>query len=219
MQNVNLSIDEHFNETWILREVFKQNHFSREQRELSFLTPHTVNSEEELYFSGHTAVWSRGKVKSSAEVCYTTENPIRFAFFCTKQFLDPDNFRDNNDDEKSDDDDDDDDDEHQGIAIVDCSSLKVYSRSGESLMSAVECLINKIWITKHCILIEKDASSTIVDGHSMSMPRIFSLTHALDEMFPVLLKSQNLISFIVENEYKVINLKFLRKKANFIVML
>lgn len=201
MQNVNLSIDEHFNETWILREVFKQNHFAKEPTELAFLTPHTVNSEEELYFSKHTAVWSRGKEKSSAEICYTTENPIRFAFFCTQRFLDPE-FRDGKRpppplDEANVDD------EHQGIAIVDCNSLKVYSRNGESLVSAVECPINKIWITKHCVLIEKDASSTIVDGHSMSMPRIFSLTHALDEMFPVLLKSQNLISFIVENEYKV----------------
>ena len=201
MQNVNLSIDEHFNESWILREVFKQNHFSPlEAAELSFLTPHTVNAEEELYFSGHTAVWSRGKEKPSAEICYTTENPIRFAFFCTQRFLDPE-FRVDN--KKLPPPRDDIIDDHQGIAIVDCNSLKVYSRDGESLMSAVECPINKIWITKHGVLIEKDASSTIVDGHSMPMPRFFSLSHALDEMFPVLLKSQNLISFIVENEYKV----------------
>lgn len=200
MQNVNLSIDEHFNESWDLREVFKQNRFTQ-QEELSFLMPHTVNSEEELYFSGHTAVWSRGREKkSSAEICYTTENQIRFAFFCAQNFLDPD-YKIENDvsttknhfDEE----------EHQGIAIVDCNSLKVYSRNGESLMSAVECPINKIWITKYCILIEKEASSTMVEGHLMAMPRFFSLKHALDEMFPVLLKSQNIINYIVEDEHKV----------------
>lgn len=206
LQNVSLSQDDHFNESWILREVFNQNQFS--QQELSFLTPHTVNSEEELYFSGHTAVWSRGKCKSSAEVCYTTENPIRFAFFCTRNFVDPDyqvdkiqlhpNYDDDSDKKKTEEE------EHHGIAIIDCGSLKVYTRNGESLVTAIEVPISKIWITKYCVLIQKDASSTLVDGLSMSMPRFFSLTHALNEMFPVLLKSQNMLNYIVEDEFKVI---------------
>jgi anaphase-promoting complex subunit 1 len=193
MRNVNLSVDEQFNESWILREVFKQNSGSHE--ELAFLTPHIVNSEEELYFSGHTAVWSRGKEKSSAEVCYTTENPIRFAFFCTPNFLNPEfkieafkgtEHKDN-----------------QGIAIVDCNSLKVFSKNGENLITSVEYPINQVWITKFCILLEKDASTTFIDGHQIPMPRVFSLTHALDDMFPVLLKAQNIISYISEDEYKV----------------
>lgn len=204
MRNVNLSVDEQFNESWILREVFKQSPGSNE--DLAFLTPHVVNSEEELYFSGHTAVWSRGKEKSSAEVCYTTENPIRFAFFCTPNFLNP-NYKVENDTGSSKKENVD-----QGIAIIDCNSLKVYSKNGENLITSVEYPINKVWITKYCILLEKDASSTFIDGHHIPMPRLFSLTHALDEMFPVLLKAQNLISYISENEYKV---SYFNNKSSF----
>lgn len=193
MRNVNLSVDDQFNESWILREVFIQNGASNE--ELTFLMPHVVNSEEELYFSGHTAVWSRGKEKSSAEICYTTENNIRFAFFCTPTFLNPDYKVDGTSPNSQK--------ENKGIAIVDCNSLKVYSRNGESLITSVEYPITKVWITKYCILLEKDASTTIVDGHEVPLPRVFSLTHALDEMYPVLLKMQNLISYLTEEEHKV----------------
>lgn len=194
MRNVNLSVDEQFNETWILREVFKQT--SRSQDDLAFLTPHIVNSEEELYYSGHTAVWSRGKDKSSAEICYTTENPIRFAFFCTPNFLNP-HYKIENDFKVTESKD------NEGVAIIDCNSLKVYSKNGENLITSVEYPINKVWITKCCILLEKDASTTFIDGHQIPMPRLFSLTHALDEMFPVLLKAQNVISYISEDEYQV----------------
>lgn len=197
MRNVNLSVDEQFNESWILREVFKQNSGSNE--DLAFLTPHVVNSEEELYFSGHTAVWSRGKEKASAEVCYTTENPIRFAFFCTSNFLNPD-YKIKNDSGSSTTSEIED---NQGIAIIDCNSLKVYSKNGENVITSVEYPINKVWITKYCLLLEKDASLTFIDGQQIPMPRIFSLTHALDEMFPILLKAQNLINYICEDEYKV----------------
>lgn len=199
MQNVNLSVDEHFNESWVLREVFQQNS-QDEDEDLAFLTPCVVNSEEELYFSGHTAVWSRGKEKSSADICYTTENPILFAQFCSPNFLNPDYKIDEKETLKptftSIE-------ENQGIAIIDCNSLKVYSRSGENIVTSLECPVRKIWTTKYCVLIEKDASTSIVDGHSVPMPRFFSLTHPLDEMFPVLLKSQNIVNFIVEDEYKV----------------
>jgi anaphase-promoting complex subunit 1 len=203
MQNVNLSIDEHFNESWVLREVLHQNS-QEDEEDLSFLTPCVVNSEEELYYSGHTAVWSRGKEKSSADICYTTENPILFAQFCSPNFLNPDYKIDDKENEISKDkssfasiE------ENQGIAIMDCNSLKVYSRNGENIVTSLECPVKKIWTTKYCILIEKDASISIVDGHSVPMPRFFSLTHPLDEMFPVLLKSQNIINYIVEDEYKV----------------
>lgn len=188
MRNVNLSVDEQFNESWILREDFK--HIWNSQEELAFLMPHVVNSEEELYFSGHTAVLSRGKEKSSAEVCYTTENPIRFAFFCPPSFLNAKISPVAND--------------NQGIAIIDCNSLKVYSKNGENLITSVEYPINNVWITNSCILLEKDASSTFIDGRQIQMPRVFSLTHALDDMFPVLLKAQNVTSYICEDDYKVI---------------
>lgn len=206
MRNVNLSADEHFNESWTIREVHKSKPISSSTEEISFLSTCVVNSEEELYFSGHTAVWTCGRGKASSEICYTTEDPIKFAFFCTKNFLDPDyKIEDSNNnlkkraqlkDEKED---------FRGIAIIDSTSLKVYSKNGENLVTAIESPISKIWITKYCVLIEKEASSAIIDGHAIPMPRIFSLSHALDDMFPTLLKSQLLVNYITEDEFKVNN--------------
>lgn len=199
MQNVNLSKDEHFNEDWMIREVYQP---STGNEELAFLTPATVNSEEELYFRGNTAVWSSGLCsaeheKTAGEICYTSESPIQFAFFCTKNFLDADYKMDVKPPSKPIDI------SIQGIGIIDTSSLKVYSTNGENLVTSIESPINRIWSTKFCLLVEKEASSTIIDGHALPMPRMFSLQHPLDDMFPVLLKSNLLVSYVTEAEYKV----------------
>lgn len=198
MQNVNLSKDEHFNESWKIRDVFEHSSVSEE---LAFLTPASASSEEELYFRGNTAVWSSGlsdaeHEKASSETCYTSESPIQFAFFCTKSFLDADykvGSKQRSTISSA----------PQGIGVIDTNSLKVYSSDGENLMSAVEPPISKIWITKYCIIVDKEASSSIVDGHALSMPRVFSLVHPLDDMFPMLIKSSLLVNYITEAEYKV----------------
>lgn len=200
MQNVNLSRDENYNESWVIREVYQQN----VSEELAFLNPPTVNSEEELYFRGNTAVWSCGMPdveheKTASEICYTTESPIQYAFFCTKNFLDAD-FKIENKPVRTRD--------NQGIGIIDTNSLKVYATNGENLVTSIESPINKLWITKFCVLLEKEASTTIIDGHAVAMPRIFSLSHPLDDMSPVLLKSNLLVNYIFEAEYKVSLLRF-----------
>lgn len=197
MKNVNISAEEHHNESWNIREFYRND----VKNDYQFLEAPIANSEEELYFSGHTVVWSRGRDNTSSEICYTTESPVQFAFFCSENFLDPDykiekvpsKKKASN---KSL--------EHQGIGLIDSNSLKVYAKSGENLITAIESPIRKIWITKYCILIDKDASTDMVDGHILPMPRIFSLTHALDDMFPVLLKVNLSVNYITEDEYKVI---------------
>lgn len=199
MQNVNLHKDEHFNENWIIREVYQATSASEE---LAFLTPAIVNSEDELYFRGNTAVWSSGlfdesREKASSEICYTSEGPIQFAFFCTKNFLDADYKIEakpakHQDNEMS-----------KGVGIIDTNSLKVYATKGENLVTSIETPITKIWITKYCVIVEKEASNAIIDGHTLSMPRIFSLGHPLDDMFPILLKSTSQVNYITEAEYKV----------------
>ena len=195
LRQVNLSAEEHHNESWKIREFYR----SDIKNDFQFLAAPIANSEEELYFSGHTVVWSKGRDNTSSEICYTTESPVQFAFFCNENFLDPDYkiqktplLKKSNKGQ-----------EYQGIGIIDSRSLKVYAKNGENLITAIESPIRKIWITKYCILIEKDASTDMVDGHILPMPRIFSLTHALDEMFPVLLKVQLMASYITEDEYKV----------------
>ena len=198
MQNVNLSKDEHFNEDWIMREIYQP---LTTNEELAFLIPAMVNSEEELYFCGNTAVWSSGlssAEKTRGEVCltcYTSESPIQFAFFCSKNFLDA-NYKTEVKPVKPSD-------NVQGIGIIDTTSLKIYATNGENLVTAIESPISRIWMTKFCVLAEKDASKTIIDGHVLPMPRLFSLNHPLDDMFPVLLKSNSTVSYVTEAEFKV----------------
>lgn len=197
MQNVNLSKDEHFNESWKIREIYQQTGTSEE---LAFLMPATVNSEEELYFRGNTAVWSTGlpdvtHKKSSSEICYTSDAPIQFAFFCNKSFFDAE--AESKPTKRAEYE------ESHGIGLIDTSSLKVYATNGENLVTAIESPISKIWITKHCVLFEKEVSSTIIDCQALPLPRMFSLRHPLDDMFPVLIKSNLLVSYITEAEYKV----------------
>lgn len=212
MQNVNLSKDEDFNESWKIREIYQQ---SGTSEELAFLMPATVNSEEELYFRGNTAVWSSGlpdgtHKKSSSEICYTSDAPIQFAFFCNKNFLGAELKVESKATKRAECE------ESQGIGLIDTSSLKVYATNGENLVTAIESPISKIWNTKHCVLIVKEASATIIDCQALSMPRIFSLRHPLDDMFPVLLKSNLLISYITEAEYKVSSSKLLQNPLIYI---
>lgn len=202
MQNVNLSKDEHFNETWKIREVYGPSRLTNATEELAFLVPATANSEEELYYRGNTAVWSSGlyddaREKAASEICYTSEGPIQFAFFCTKNFLNADYKIEAKPAKNSEMED------IQGVGVIDPSSLKVYATNGENLVTAVECPISKIWITKFCVIVEKEASNTMFDGQTLAMPRIFSLIHPLDDMFPVLLKSNSVVSYITDAEHKV----------------
>lgn len=72
---------------------------SSEQNSAVFVTENDlyINSEEELYFRGHTAVWSKGIASEDGEVlpriCFTCDTPIKHAFFCSTNFVktnDPD---------------------------------------------------------------------------------------------------------------------------------
>lgn len=199
MQNVNLREEENTKENWAIREIYKQT--SSSDDELEFLNPTVVNSEDELYFKGHTAVWSRGiqnnEQKASSEICYTSEHPIQFAFFCSKNFLNADfkigdkttyqNEEDGN---------------VHGVALIDTMSIQVFATNGENLVAAIESPMSNIWTTKFCVLIEKDASTSTIDGN-VPLPRVFSLAHPLDDMYPVLLKSNLQITYISDAEHRV----------------
>lgn len=65
--------------------------------------------------------------------------------------------------------------------------------------------MSNVWRTKLGILLEKNASCTTIQSHKISMPRLFSLAHPLDEMCPVLIKLNNgNISYIIDSDYKVV---------------
>lgn len=201
MQNVNLREEENAKESWTLREF----HRGSSTDELDFLNPTIVNSEDELYFKGNTAVWSRGvhntDQKATSETCYTSEHPIQFAFFCSREFLhDADSkigcksaamkaaVKDDGN--------------VHGVALIDTMSIQVFATNGENLVSAIESPISNVWTTKFCVLLEKEASLSTIDGN-VSLPRLFSLEHPLDDMYPVLLKSNLQITYISDAEHRV----------------
>lgn len=99
MQNVTISTDAIVKEFWSINEIFKDTiELDTNESTLSnsrpgspnFMTEYSVNSEEELYFKGHTAAWSRG-ISSNENVlprtCFTCETPIQHAFFCSDNFI------------------------------------------------------------------------------------------------------------------------------------
>lgn len=66
-------------------------------------------------------------------------------------------------------------------------------------------MVSNVWRTKFGILLEKNASCTTIQSHTISMPRLFSLAHPLDEMCPVLIKSNTgIISYLTGSDYKVV---------------
>lgn len=209
LQNVNISKDIVKNEFWIIREnyetVYEENGSSSSDSD--FLRPYLVNSEDELYVKGNTAVWTKGQSdsvnrKSTCEICFTCDSTIQFGFFCTENFLNAEyKIEETQQDTKK----------SQAcpkndmaIGLIDSTSLKVYSLSGENLVTAIESPISHVWVTKYCVLIEKEASRTTIDSYSVPMPRLFSIAHPLDDMFPLLVKVNLIVNYFTEAEYKVV---------------
>lgn len=87
MQDVNISLDESPSEFYTIREIYSELCDGVDMP--GFLQEANVNTEEELYVKGNTAVWSKGlsSDETAPHVCLTCENPIKFAFFCPREFL------------------------------------------------------------------------------------------------------------------------------------
>ncbi|XP_075158873.1 anaphase promoting complex subunit 1 [Haematobia irritans] len=233
LQNFNISPKEEHNEFWCVREIYEEcsprtKNISRtketkktaekgKETKLNssksgklrqsnnnihgppeYMCEYVVNSEEELYVRKHTAVWTRGISDERCvlpRLCFTCETPIKFAFFCNKSF-----FRSAKDKAKEEDGE-----KITSICLIDQNSLRVYCSNGEDFLSNLEFPISNVWPTRFGILLEKISSNTIIQNHSISMPRLFSLAHPLDEICPVLNKSAtNVISYLIESDYKII---------------
>ena len=89
--------------------------------------------------------------------------------------------------------------------FTDSTSLRVYLNTGEDFLSSLEFSVSNVWSTRFGILLDKNASSTTIESHAISLPRLFSLSHPLDEMSPVLIKSNiGTVGYLTESDYKVI---------------
>lgn len=106
LQNVNISCDDSENECWTIQEIFKavddHTDTTSTRREstnttagigatnLSYINDIVVNSEEELYVKGCTAVWTRGIGGPEGilpRTSFTCESTIKHAFFCSPNFI------------------------------------------------------------------------------------------------------------------------------------
>lgn len=212
MQNVNISSEtsRSQDESWIIRELFKEctgeeHNGPKKKQKSSENIPESINdcyinSEEEIYYKKNTAVWSKG-IKEDRDVLpavlFTCDTPIKYAFFCSQNFLDPTK-------------------PLTTICIIDSSSIRFYSENGEDFITNLEFPVSNVWNSQIGIVLEKEASNAIIQNHAISMPRIFSLIHPMHEMAPILNKSQfGTISYLTETEYKVI---FVSDESDLVLM-
>lgn len=212
MQNVNISSDNNIlqDESWMIREVFTdcsgEEHTGPKKKpehsdnDPASINDYFINTEEEIYFKKNTAVWSKG-VKQNGDVqqavLFTSDSPIKFAFFCSNSFLDTSK-------------------NVTTICVIDSSCIRFYCDNGEDFISNLEFPVSQVWNSQIGIILEKEASNAIIQNHSISMPRIFSLSHPMHDIAPILSKTSfGAISYLTENEYRVI---FISDESELVLM-
>ncbi|XP_004520043.1 anaphase-promoting complex subunit 1 [Ceratitis capitata] len=191
-----------------------ETHLLQQQRaakvDVDYMCEYLVNSEEELYVRKNTAVWTKGLIDENGvmpHLCFTCETPIKFAFFCNKSFVcrahNSRSTNKNSNNKKRQDSEEDED--LSVICLIDKTALRIYCSNGEDYLCNLEFPVSHVWSTNYGILLEKIPSSAIVQNHAISMPRLFSLSHSLHEICPVICKTAtNVISYVVESDYNII---------------
>lgn len=224
MQSVNLSMDENtppvFHESWLMDEVYCG---------AEWMTDVTANSDHELYYKGYTAVWTQGVSAENVvlpRTCFTCDTPIRHAFFCPPEFVrekalgkpvaTPANASDGSTAR-----------EIPGVCLIgmfcnssqhhqantkhvvcfhsDSMAMHVYLSNGEHFLTSLEFAVSQVWTTRFGVLLEKTASTAQIHTQSIAMPRLFSLSHPLDEMCPVLVRPLiGSVAYLTEADYQVV---------------
>nr|XP_022911717.1 anaphase-promoting complex subunit 1 [Onthophagus taurus] len=151
--------------------------------------------EEELYFKENTVIWSRGiscgdpNPTQDIISCYSSTFPIKQAlwcnFYCEKPILNIENQEICNDDLLND--------PIPGVIILDTHYLRTYIKESEDFTVALMFQVKKVWTTKFGVLLERD--TTTIDKNNKTCvaksPVMYSLSHPLDELSPVVLKHHN----------------------------
>lgn len=172
------------------------------------------HDEHELYVKGRVAAWTKGVHDASQYkrrppvICFTCNSPIRFAFFCPASFYmcpNPDRreqadeplFDFNRPAKRAGD--------AVGVCLIDADSLRVYSSRGEDFRTSFPFAVSNAWQFADGLLLEKNASTSTLDvSHTMDMPRLYSLSHPLNDIFPVLVKALNgHVSFVTDASVKI----------------
>ncbi|KAL1501054.1 hypothetical protein ABEB36_006453 [Hypothenemus hampei] len=168
--------------------------------------------EEELYVKGYTAVWSKGLLNNIDQEdngrkiisCYTVPFPIKQAlwstFYCERPEFENsvnDIYMKTND-------------EPSGvptfsICLVDSHHLRVFFLKGEQFVIPMPFYIEKVWNTKFGILIERCTESIKNEKYSHESPgSLFSLTYPLDDICPVAVSRNSIITKLSATNYKLV---------------
>lgn len=149
--------------------------------------------EEELFCSGRLAVLSKGsQISNTLQTCYSCDTNIKHAIWCKFYLENKEEMVKNKSSEGV-----------ECICLVDSYNLKVFTEYGENYVSSLPFKVSGLWSTKYGILLEKSALPPFSYGVTMDMknvsisedtntPVVFSLSHPLDEVCPVLMKHAGL---------------------------
>uniref|UniRef100_A0A182KCH8 Uncharacterized protein n=1 Tax=Anopheles christyi TaxID=43041 RepID=A0A182KCH8_9DIPT len=196
MQNVNISLDEEEPaEFYKLRELPIGT--GRPIPTGRNIAPPYVCTEEELYVRGHTAVWTRclsNEPDGLPQKTFTCDTPIRFAFFCPRQFIRPDTAPTNAPEP-----------DDAAICLIEKDTLHVFLDDGDTHKAMLQCPVAAVWMMPDGIMLERHANSTVtMCREGVPWPRLFTLTFPLDEMKPVMLATGSEYGFLDDPDYRVV---------------
>lgn len=81
----------------------------------------------------------------------------------------------------------------------------MYIDNGEDFLTSLEFAVSHIWRTHFGILLQKNASSATISNQTIPLPRLYSLSHPLDEMCPVLIRTMlGSLIYLTDSDYAIV---------------
>ena len=152
--------------------------------------------EEELYFKNKTVIHTRqgnGENVGLIKKCYTVESQVSAALWSKFHRT-----LNKCDDEK---------DIIKCISILTDDAIYVHEDTGQEYMATLQFPVQNVWNIKYGLLMERKINSKegLCDGDNL--PTIFSMTHPLDEIKPLVYKlgPQFPAQFFTDDNYEVVD--------------
>ncbi|KRT80911.1 hypothetical protein AMK59_6226, partial [Oryctes borbonicus] len=152
--------------------------------------------EEELYVKGNIVIWSKGLFYNKDEdstretICtysstYAVKHALWCNFYCEKPVMENSlitaEFKPDDPPAEP----------ISCVTIIDGQNLKVFTVDNEDFLTALPFHVNRVWNIKYGILLERDISDeTNQSKLECQFPTIYSLSHPLDQVAPIALKSE-----------------------------
>ncbi|XP_011495610.1 PREDICTED: anaphase-promoting complex subunit 1 [Ceratosolen solmsi marchali] len=180
------------------KKVYNTDIDSKSSKDFWILRDNENHQEEELFCSGRLAIYTKGnQITNTLQTAYCCETDILHAVWCKFYVNDKNQIlrSKQNNFKKS----------KKGvvdcICLFDSYTLKVFTEFGENYISSLQFKVSAVWPTKYGILIRKSIPSnftygitslentkSISESEEQNSPILYSLTHPLDDISPVLIK-------------------------------